>query len=651
MPPTDPNRIDLVRRSVANSFQNLQKLFKEDRGLDASRPLRFESLEDRRVLSATGFEAAGDIGEPATALYSDSVLDDSADAHEIAHLIVAVNGEKIELKAGDEVLNLSAGDTLEVLEISYCTEEKTGLFAAEGYINKIGDLTSASLIDYNDGRFSDQHSNQQATGDDGAVGRLTGTWTVEAGWDRLTINLMHYAADSTEVAGRFFVNLEVGQPDFEFDTSVLDQVNDVTIHVGDEVSIPARWLNGLAGTFHNYAEVDIYHSSNMKEILWAGAVVGNADIANSVEGEFLNTRTDDPFSEKWTPTAEGEYVLLYYLDPEHVVAESNEGNNVHQIRVSVQSTAAPEAVNDHFNANQQSFDVLKNDLPANAHDDLTVAEFSQPKHGKISLNDDGTFHYTAENGYVGKDEFAYAVTDGDQISNKAIVSIDGGRLFEVAAHVTVDEDTSFRLDIKTEYDSVQVSGIPEGSEVRHGKAVTDGVYEFRSRHLAKASITPPANSDVDFQLTVTPVVDHAAHDNLSQTIDVQVNAVIDGGKLHVRDFGILAGTSGEFPVRSYFEDMDGSEKHVISLAGIPEFMELSVGRRVGTEWTLSANDLRKLEISSEQTKELSGWSSYFDTYVYKSFEVKFEIESFESASDDVKTRTGSFNIIAWQKTN
>ena len=95
-----------------------------------------------------------------------------------------------------------------------------------------------------------------------------------------------------------------------------DQIQSQEISVGDEVSIPAGWMNILEGRFHNYAEVDIYHASNMNEIVWAGAAVGNVDAENSVTGEFLNTRSEDPFTERWSPKMEGKYVLKYYLDPE-----------------------------------------------------------------------------------------------------------------------------------------------------------------------------------------------------------------------------------------------------------------------------------------------------------------------------------------------
>ena len=642
--------IELIRRSVAESFKSLQSLFADEAMLGNARPLRFESLEDRRVLSATGFEPA--VGPAADTAIVTTDFDNSANeiqTNQINSILIDVNGEQFELTDADSMLQLVAGDTIQVVDISFHSSSSEGVFAAEGYVNKIGDLSSASLIDYNDGRFSERAANQAATGGDGAIGGLSDAWTVDSGWDRLTLNLMHYTESNTEVANRFFIGLQVGQPDFEFDTAVLDQVTEQEVRVNDAVEIPARWLNNLAGQFHNYAEVDIYHSSNMEEVVWAGAVVGNADGDNSVSGDFRNTRGD--FTEQFTPSEEGEYVLKYYLDPEAINAESNEDNNEYEIRLNVLPELTPEAVDDSFDSNLDSLDVLQNDTPVDESDELTVAEYSQGEHGKVSLNDDGTLNYTPEDGFVGTDEFTYSVTDGDTVSETASVSVtvEDATLFEVS-DVQGDEDQSIRLEIETDFDKVQISGVPEGAELNKGKFSDDGTYEVKRSHLKNLKIQPAANSDADFQLTVTPIIDGEPNTNLSQTIDVTINAVVDGGELQVRDFGIMAGSEGSFPARSYFDDLDGSETHVVNVTGLPEFMSLSAGQQnADLSWTLSAEDLVDLQIASVESGDTSDWQNYRGQYVFKLFNVSFSIESFEAADPtNVQTFTGSFKAYAWQ---
>jgi hypothetical protein len=371
-----------IRRLVGESVATLRSMLAAETDSDRptnSRNLRFESLEQRRVLSGDGLggDASSDSGFVAPE--DDSSVYGLPQDDAISYVKLVVNGTEFhELTPGNSLLEVTRGDSVEVVEIGIETTDETGVFAAEGYVNKIGDLTSASLIDYNDGRFSDPSRDFAATGGNGAILGLNNSWEVQDGWDRMTINLMHYDVDSTEVAGRFFVSLQVGVPDFEFDVEHLETVLGQEIHVGDEVSIPARWINNLDGNFHNYAEVDIYHASDTETIVWAGALVGNANADHSIEGEFLNTRDDDPFSEKWTPEISGEYVLKYYLDPEHVASEASEENNQYEIRLNVKEPAsAPEAVDDSFEVRERldNLNVMENDIPTHGSELLFADDF------------------------------------------------------------------------------------------------------------------------------------------------------------------------------------------------------------------------------------------------------------------------------------
>lgn len=643
--------LPIIRRSVANSIKQLQSTFQTDSKTQGCRPLRYESLEDRRVLSATGLSPEIDPGTVDSGFVSggyDST--DQIQADEISRIVVEVNGIQQELTATNNLLLVVEGDTIEVVEIDFQSDSTTGVFASEGYVNKISDLTSASLIDYNDGRFSQREANQEATGGKGTITGLSGEWSVETGWDRLTVNLMHYTDDSSEVAGRFFVNLSVGQPDFEFDLETLDQIKTQEIYAGDEVSIPAAWMNTLGGRFHNYAEVDIYLASNMDEIVWAGAAVGNVDADNEVRGEFLNNRSDDPFSERWTPEVEGKYVLKYYLDPEGATAETNEDNNEYEIRLAIKSKALPVANDDRFDGDTASMDVLENDTTGSEVSDLQVSEFTQPDHGEVSLNDDGTMQYTPDEGFSGVDKFEYSVTDGSLVSDSATVTVMVEKSLEVEANIIGAEDSNIALNIETNYDSVLISGVPKNAELSQGKVDKHGVAHIESDNLDGLTITPPPHSDADFQLTVTPVDDGVELVESNQVINVVVAPEVDSGRVVFSDFGIVAGKKGAVPVLSYFADRDGSEEHQLTLVGIPDFMELSNGQKTGSNWQLSAEDLDGLKIESSKT-DISEWTEYRGRYAYQPFNISFELTSMESAGSEAVTRNGEFTIYAWQKKN
>lgn len=210
-----------VRRAVGESVATLMKMVHQKTKLDRpenNRILPYENLEDRRELSGNGIETDPTPDSANVTSEFDhgggyGFLKDT-----ISHLKVLVNGEVRILTTANNTLELVAGDNVEVKEIGYESTATTGVFAAEGYVSKIGDLSSASLIDYNDGRFSGGERDAAANGGNGTIEGLANNWVVESGWDRLTINLMHYDVESTEIGARFFANMQVGQPDFEFDT-------------------------------------------------------------------------------------------------------------------------------------------------------------------------------------------------------------------------------------------------------------------------------------------------------------------------------------------------------------------------------------------------------------------------------------------------
>jgi VCBS repeat-containing protein len=821
-----------IRRAVGESVATIKKLVSPETKPDRpenNRILRYENLEDRRVLSVNGIEA-----DPTQdTAYVTSDFEDSGYVFQedaISHLKILVNGEIRTLTPTNNTLELVDGDHVEVIEIGFYSTETTGVFAAEGYVNKIGDLSSASLIDYNDGRFSGGERDAVANGAYGTIGGLANEWVVESGWDRMTINLMHYDVDSTEVGARFFAQLQVGQPDFEFDTEHLDTILDQEIMVGEAVTIPAKWLNNVAGNFHNYAEVDIYHSSDTEVIVWAGATVGNASVDNSIGGEFLNTRDSDPFSERWTPDAPGEYILKYYLDPEKIVNETNEENNQYEIRLTVNEKPAPIAVDDSFDAGQ-SLDVMENDISmaqpetiyANdfetdsltwttdpygsdtatagiweatdavgtswngvqlqleeaaqgqqalvtgglddgtagfddvdggvtsalsesiavaesnavlsfkynfAHlnnasnkdyfrvtvvgeestkvvleergekedrggkwvdfsvdlsefsgqsiqllveaadgknsslveagiDDvkieipaapMIVNEFSQGEHGSVSLNADGTINYTPDDGFEGEDNFQYTLTDGESESNVATATVNVDlKDFDVESTAAGDEDSAIKLEISTEYDQVKIEGVPEDAVLSHGRSRCHGVYELQASELEGLTILPAENSDADFRLTVTPAENGVYDESRTETINVVINAVVDGGDFEFQDFGIVTGKSGKLPVSGGFFDLDGSESHLITLNGLPDFVSLSAGTFDGVAWMLEPSDLDGLQISADKVADTSDWESYDKKNVFKGFEIRFAIESTEENGIESTFESGTFELFTIQK--
>ena len=719
-----------IRREVGNSsiLKNLTGSKKPEVPTNA-RTLRFENLEDRRVLSATGFETVVPDTLDDNSAFVTSVdqtdfgfLQDEA----ISYLKLLVNGEERQLSHADNVLTLVAGDTVEVSEIAFTTDAQEGVFAAEGYVNKIGDLTSASLIDYNDGRFSEREDNAPATGGEGVIAGLNNSWTVEAGWDRLTLNLIHYTESATEVAGRFFVNLQVGEPDFEFDTDTLDKITEQEITVGEAVVIPGGWFNTPgSGVFHNYAEVDIYNnSSNPDVVVWAGALVGNA--GDSVKGEFLNSRSNDQFTERWTPTAPGEYTLRYYVDPENSAAESNEDNNFYEITLTVKGPAEPTAptvapivaVDDKFEAGE-SLNVVENDDTQTTYQE----DFESSDTLGWTTNPNGTDtattgvweatapEGTAWNGVELQLESNQGdnalVTGGQDDGSVGFNDVDGGVTSAVSELLAVPADVESKLSFDYSFAHLHNSSSDDFFRVSVvGENQTDVVLEERGDSVDRAGQWTEFSTDLsayagqNVQLLVeagdlsnTSLVE-AGIDNVqitSEEVPVKINRFSQGqnGTVELNDdgtfnytaepgfsgqdqfkynltdgenvsntaivtvnvesdfaqLGIMAETSGDLQVDAEFFGIKEVDGQTITIKGLPEFVKLSAGKYDGESWTLDAGDLEGLQVKAATATDTQGWSSYQDAYDYKNWDVKYSVV--DSQNNVVSENV--FQFATWQK--
>ncbi len=83
--------------------------------------------------------------------------------------------------------------------------------------------------------------------------------------------------------------------------------------------------------------------------------------------------------------------------------------------------ALPDAESDHMD-NSVAGNVLDNDTPPPG-DTLTVIDFTQPSNGTVIVNEDGSFTYTPNPGFVGEDSFTYIALDGGVVTEPILVTI------------------------------------------------------------------------------------------------------------------------------------------------------------------------------------------------------------------------------------
>ncbi|HUL05884.1 MAG TPA: tandem-95 repeat protein, partial [Candidatus Acidoferrum sp.] len=264
--------------------------------------------------------------------------------------------------------------------------------------------------------------------------------------------------------------------------------------------------------------------------------------------------------------------------------------------------APPDAADDVFTTSEDTALVigapglLANDKDANA-DALTASLLSGPAHGSLALNGDGSFTYTPDANYSGADSFTYRVSDGRGGTDTATVSLTVTAVADAptvtAAPAAGNEDTSIALNVTaalvdtdgSEHLTLQVGAIPVGatlSDGSHSFTATAGntAVDVTGWALGSLTITPPANSDADFALTVTATSIESSNGDSASTIvslPVTVTAVADAPTLAVAPAAGNEDTAIALSISPALTDTDGSEHLSLQVSAIPVGATLSDG--------------------------------------------------------------------------
>ncbi|MCP5366703.1 MAG: hypothetical protein H6906_04225, partial [Hyphomicrobiales bacterium] len=205
------------------------------------------------------------------------------------------------------------------------------------------------------------------------------------------------------------------------------------------------------------------------------------------------------------------------------------------------------------------------------------------------------------------------------------------------------EDTAIALDIAstlTDTDgseslSITISGVPTGATLSAGTDNGDGTWTLTPAQLAGLTITPPADSDVDFQLGVTATSTEADGGDTATTlgtINVSVAADADAPVLNVTDAAGTEDTAIALDIASALTDIDGSESLSITLTGVPSGATLSAGTDNGDgSWTLSTAELPGLTITPPLNSDVD-------------FQLGVTATSTEADGGDTATTLGTINV-------
>ncbi len=191
----------------------------------------------------------------------------------------------------------------------------------------------------------------------------------------------------------------------------------------------------------------------------APGVLGND---TDIEGSTLTaTKVNNPSHGTVTLNSNGSFTYTPasdYSGTDSFTYRANDGQaNSNTATVTINISAGnnpPVAVNDAYTTNQDTVlniaapGVLSNDSDPDG-DTLNAIKVSDPSHGTVTINANGSFTYTPSANYTGTDSFTYRANDGQANSNTVTVTItiNAGNNVPVAVNdaYTTNEDTALNM--------------------------------------------------------------------------------------------------------------------------------------------------------------------------------------------------------------
>ena len=201
-----------------------------------------------------------------------------------------------------------------------------------------------------------------------------------------------------------------------------------------------------------------------------------------------------------------------------------------------------------------------------------------------------------------------------------------------------DEDTAIPLDIDIDLDgesgasltSVTISNIPTGATLSAGTLNDDGSVTLTPAELEGLTITPAADSDANFDLTVTSASTGPSGDQEDvDTLSVVVRAVADKPTVEAEDVTGAEDSAIALDIDGQLSDLDGSEGLSFIISGLPEGAELSAGTVNEEDGSVTLTQAELAGLTVTPPEDFSG-----------SFDLSVKAIATEAAEgDEVTTKT------------
>ena len=195
---------------------------------------------------------------------------------------------------------------------------------------------------------------------------------------------------------------------------------------------------------------------------------------------------------------------------------------------------APVAIDDKTTTLEDTpvvINILTNDTDADG-DVMTVSSFTQPEHGSVTQNANGTFTYSPNENFNGQDTFTYRISDGKLQSNSATVTVLVTPIDHPINHPPIAN--AGRDQIVNERSHVDLSGLgssdPDGDALSYSWKQTGGpTIELNDANSATPSFTAPP-TDVDTDLTLELTVSDGFGGKSSDSVKITVLDTSEGDR-------------------------------------------------------------------------------------------------------------------------
>ncbi|MEZ6039830.1 MAG: Ig-like domain-containing protein [Planctomycetaceae bacterium] len=242
-----------------------------------------------------------------------------------------------------------------------------------------------------------------------------------------------------------------------FGTATLSVVlhdNGGTANGGTDTSAPQQFTIHITAVNDTPAVVDDFYSSPSGDIVIVAApgVLAND---SDVDGDLLSvTPVTSPVHGSLTLSTSGSFSYIPdagFSGTDSFTYVANDGtvdSALATVAIAVTAAnSAPTAAGDHYATNEDV--VLIIDLPGVLGNDtdidgdpLTARVVTDPSHGSLTLNPDGSFIYTSVPNFNGIDSFTYTANDGTVDSAAATVTITVAPVNDLPVAIPDDYNTS-----------------------------------------------------------------------------------------------------------------------------------------------------------------------------------------------------------------